>query len=232
MPDQDKNDIYLDKLNNKTLFKPHIMKVLLLCGYKTTGKDSIFIKITQNVGYQWRVYSSCDVNLKEFSNASRLAFADLLKHEVSCQYNIPSYIPDSEKEKKQFVHDGVLVSARDLYIKWANIKRDEDIDYWVKKAYDNVDEEQNIIVTDLRQHNELNYTHHSKLFNNITTMRLFRSEVPIPPLNISSEHQLDDLVTDIICIPEQYDDELNAREFELCIQQFPQYNNYTYHYNI
>jgi hypothetical protein len=161
-------------------------KVILICGYKTTGKDSLFQKLIGNNTYNWFVYKRNEVpNLSELikdKKLSRYGFADELKKEVG--------IFSENKEE-----------VRHLYIQYANERRSEDINYFCRKVYIKMlDDSDNdiFIITDFRFYNELYYM--CARFSKCYTIRIFRKEVEIPDINIESEHQLDDLLTDYLLI--------------------------------
>ena len=162
------------------------------------------------------VISNCDTSL-----VTRKAFADELKKEVSEIYKIPSDIHNCDKDKKIFIHykNGTSVSARDLYIEWANIRLEQDPDYWSDKVLKNIDPDRLNIITDWRFHHELNYI--SKYDLNIMTARVYRSEVAEPDSSITSEHDLDNYTTDILFVRDE-------QEFEIAKKRFPQYSDYKY----
>lgn len=78
------------------------------------------------------------------------------------------------------------------------------------------------MITDWRYPNELEYL---KKYKNhkITTIRLFRSDIPIPSTETISEHQLDDMSTDFILVPKTNSEE----EFTKACELFPQYKKFT-----
>lgn len=237
-------------------------KIVLVCGYRRTGKDTLYSILSENnldrVNtnktldlsnlFKWRIYrepsklttnikesgskrgsegsSIADVNMSSghiYVSYLRKAFADALKRETSEVYEIPLVISDAEKDIKQFTHykSKELVSARDIYIEWGRIRRSEDVDYWCKAAFTNIPEDENItcVVTDWRYRNEVKYV--LDAFENVVTVRIYRSDVPEPDMNIDSEHDLDKYVTDILLIEDG-----KEGEFEKTIERFPQYKDY------
>ncbi len=201
-------------------------RIGLICGYRKTGKDGLYSILTGSTleeRFQWRVYrngSSSDLKSEQYI---RISFADRLKVEASSIYNIPEIISDEDKDIKQFIHykTGELVSARDIYIEHGTYRRNQDIDYWCKKACESIDNssETLYLVTDWRFNNEVEYM--SKFSQNLFTMRLYRSDVPEPDIHIASEHNLDNYQTDLLLLPDNYPD-----EFQKAIKRFPQYTLY------
>jgi hypothetical protein len=207
--------------------------IYLLCAYSKTGKDIFYYKLQNNINPQhskWILYSKN--NSKHFINNNkyvRVSLADNLKIEAAQIYNIPFNISDDEKDIKQFTHyiTKQIVSARDIYIEWADIRKKEDINYWVKKTVDFILTYHNndmIVVTDWRFMEELLYF--QKYFENIFTVRLCRPEITEPPLDIISEHNLDNYTTDILLIS----DILNNAK--IVLKRFPQYSDYNEKYII
>jgi hypothetical protein len=196
------------------------MAVVLLCGYRGTGKDTLFTEWEQG-RFPWKVYrnpSSEQPGLTIPLSPVRVAFADPLKQEVAERYGVPINAP---KEAKLWVSEitGDLVSARDLYIAWGAYRRSQDPDYWCKKGAELVMKAPGTaVVTDWRFVNEGMYF--DKRFPDLITVRLFRSAVPIPPEDIESEHQLDGATTDYLLVTSQED-------FSAAVEQFPQYRDYT-----
>lgn len=205
--------------------------IYLVCGYRRTGKDTLYdiLSGAQISGlFKWRVYknASNQYNLRSISSKyERTAFANALKEEVSEVYNIPLVISDADKDIKQFVHykTGEVVSARDIYIEWGTIRREQDINYWCKKALNPYlhprENPTTSVTTDWRFPNELQYA--QSMFEDVVTIRVYRSDIPEPDLDIASEHSLDDYVTDYLLIRDGLDG-----EFEKTIQRFPQYASY------
>lgn len=203
------------------------MKIGLICGYRRTGKDVLFNILSGMEAperFQWRIYKQNEhKDLVKRNNYIRSGFADKLKQEASEQYNIPLIIPDAEKDIKQFKHykTGQLVSARDIYIEWGSYRRSQNINYWCQAAFDNItkDSDDICIVTDWRFKNEVQYV--LDAFNNVTTVRLYRSDVQVPDINIASEHELDNYQTDLLLIRDNVED-----EFQKAVTLFPQYKDY------
>lgn len=203
------------------------MKVILICGYRRTGKDTVCASLLHSDGkYRWRIYkhpSSIHKYFDKSPNSSyfRTAFADALKIEASAEYGIPITVNDADKDTKQFVHykTNETVSARDIYIEWGAFRRTQNIDYWCKMALDeNCAKGGNCVVTDWRFCNESRYANDNF---DVTTVRVYRSEVPEPAIDIQSEHDLDDYCTDFLLISDGVEG-----EFEKAVQRFPQYKDY------
>lgn len=221
-------------------------KVILVSGYRRTGKDKLYSILSANDEFdgkfKWIIYKHPN-NLKDFTSNDekfkyiRTAFADALKQESSDEYKIPTTISDSEKDLEQFIHykTGKNVSARDIYIEWGKIRRSQDLDYWCKAAFtssnisskEEMETSQHVsntelyayFVTDWRFTNEANYVLNN--FNNVITVRVYRSNVPVPPIDVDSEHNLDNYRADFLLIPDGVEG-----EFEKAIKIFPQYTDY------
>lgn len=196
-------------------------EIILICGYRRTGKDTLCSTLINSYNeFKWRIYKH-PTNLSKTFNSStyrRTAFADALKIEVNEEYNIPLNIADSDKDTKQFVHHktGAIISARDAYIELGTLRKEHDKDYWCKKAF--TDDNTTFVVTDWRFYHELNYVNEN--FKDIITTRVYRSSVIEPPMNIESEHALDDYRTDFLLLPDSID------EFAKVVERFPQYVEY------
>lgn len=197
----------------------------LICGYRRTGKDYLFGKLSTKTPASMRIYKNPLVttyNITNYNNFVRIAFADILKQEASGLYDIPTGIFDDEKDVKCYEHyrTGEMVSARDIYNEWGQIRRNEDPDYWCKLALRDVttNRDINYIVTDWRFRNELEYGREH--FPTLITARVYRSQVEEPPNNVISEHDLDHLATDLLITLD------NDEEFISAVKRFPQYRNY------
>jgi len=187
--------------------------IILICGYKRTGKDTLYENLTLNGQYNWSVYRNSQKELKLDKNYSRFSFADELKKEVSKIYGIPFQVDD--KDLKQYKRvDGKIASARDLYIEWGTIKRKQDPYYWCKFI-----KKDKCIITDWRYPNELEYVANG---SDTSTVRVFRSSVPVPDQTIESEHSLDKFTTDFLVLD-------NCDDLAKVQSLFPQYKDYTFY---
>lgn len=210
-----------------------LSNIILLCGYRTTGKDTFFQILTKNPGFhtfRYKIFAHPNFKSSAFNTNlpyERLSFADNLKQEASIEYGIPAHIPDSDKDLKQFIHPTTksLISARDIYIEWADIRKSQDQDYWIKKAFDSHKIGSSFIVTDWRYTNESFYV--KQTFQNTITARIYRSNIIEPALSISSEHSLDFYQTDLLILSHDLED-----DFEKAVQRFPQYKDFILHSTI
>jgi len=111
------------------------MMVIAISGTRCVGKDTMFTCLNK-------------IN----SNIIRFAFADMLKYDlqsfIKTQFNIDALNPSpSEKEL-----------IRPIFIAYGNIRREQDVDYWVKKVLSQFEllEPRDIpCIVDLRFPNEL-----------------------------------------------------------------------------
>lgn len=203
--------------------------VTLVCGYRRTGKDKLYEILSgkSSGGFKWRIYRVPRTygvpKFNESKTYMRVAFADALKREAAEEYKIPPVIPDNEKDVKKFRHHktGEMVSARDIYIEWGAVRREQDINYWCKAVLDSIpdDSDTNCVITDWRYLNELKYVLSTGV--NFAAVRLYRSDVPEPSADIESEHNLDYCATDYLLLR----DDLPG-EFERAVKRFPQYHDY------
>lgn len=222
--------------------------IYLVCGYRRTGKDTLF-KILDNKSKNllnsdtlfqsqkpWQIYKNPNHQNISFNNEKyqRIAFADTLKEEASEVYGIPKYIDDEDKDIKQFVHYKTkeLVSARDIYIEWGAYRKSQNINYWCQLALSSVPlniqnfnikstnrgtYDVNYVITDFRFEHEADYSKSN--YDNVITIRVYRSDVPIPDKNIDSEHNLDKYSTEFLLVTDD-------NEFKKALELFPQYTNY------
>lgn len=197
--------------------------LIFICGYKGHGKDTLVDTIQHGGFFKYDIFihntgtsgtsgvSDASSVIDYIKKAKRIAFADALKNEIKEEYHLDKIpITLAEKEIKNIVDNGKLVSFRDLCIKVALERRKEDPDYWVKKAGKAIaaTTDTAVVFTDWRFINEFSY------FQNVTTttavagvsikritIRFFRATAVIPSNDILSEHELDDIETDYIIIP-------------------------------
>ena len=197
--------------------------IRLVCGYRQTGKDYLFRSFGNPKLFNWQVYAN-PLNLKPWSieRVKKVAFARNLIMEVNMKYYYPLNKIIHQNLNYEQLKNTIIINDktyRDLLIEHAKYRRDQNIDYWVSSAY-NWKMNENLMVTDWRYINELTYL--KKLNKNITTIRVFRSKVPIPQQNIESEHQLDNILTDFLLVPEKNEEE----EFIKASNIFPQYKHF------
>ncbi len=176
---------------------------------------------TGEENFRWVVYKN-QRNEKHFviESVDRVGFADKLREEVNAILNISDSI-DYDTFKNTIIQEGK--TYRDFLIDHAAHRRGQNLDYWVARAldWDSLNEDDRIMITDWRYPNELSYLRSYPRLE-IITIRLFRSQVPIPLNNVISEHQLDPIVTDFLLVPI----ENHETEFALVCNLFPQYQNY------
>ena len=188
--------------------------MILLCGFRGTGKDTFYNNLIEGKLNNYVFYSQQDKKLTLKSNYTRVAFADNVKKEVNILYNT-KYNINSSINKDSIIYENV--TYRDLLIKHALFRKEKDINYWVKHAC-NWKKCQNIMITDFRFPHEHDYiiSHGYKPL----TIRLFRSEVIIP--THESERALDDFTTDFLVLPRQN----HSHEYNKVISIFPQYKSF------
>ena len=183
----------------------------LVCGYKRTGKDTLVKMFNNEEKFDWVVYSAG--NHLDVVPVVRVGFADKLRQEVNQVLNIREDM-DYDTFKEVVVRDDK--TYRDILIEYAAYRRDQDVDYWVKQSLDKFIPYKNYMVTDWRYPNEVEFLQKRGF---VTTIRVFRSEVPIPGKDVISEHSLDNECTDFLLISPQ-------DNFEEVCKLFPQYKNY------
>lgn len=192
--------------------------IQLIGGYRRTGKDTLVRMLNGEESFNWLVYKNSDNKNKfQINRCKRIGFSDKLRQEVDDFLNISSNVSDYDTFKETIIKDSK--TYRDFLIEHAAYRRNQDINYWIKVATDwnNVKENEIISITDWRYPNEVNYL--KSLGLNVITIRVFRSNVPIPSKDVTSEHQLDDILSDYLLV-------LSPEEFEKACKIFPQYSNY------
>jgi len=186
---------------------------MLVCGYRRTGKDTLVKMFNGELPFNWIIYRDPDSEkCLDVKPVRRIGFADKLRQEVNQLLNLTDNF-DYETFKETIVSDGK--TYRDFLIDHGGFRRSQDVNYWVKQVLPMVTDES--MITDWRFVNELLYLQTNLV--TITTIRLFRSEVPIPPMNIDSEHNLDNTVTDFLLVTDE-------QEFVKACEIFPQYKNF------
>lgn len=193
------------------------MKIVLVCGYRRTGKDTLCKQLqgTSEVPFNWLIYRRPGAHLFPNWPARRVAFADILKDEVEA--SIKEYLPpgfDRERDKEKPLATGK--SFRQHCIDLGREKRAIDPFYWAKLAFSSVGLDESIIVTDWRYPHELEY---AKRFGEVTTIRVYRSSVPHPDPKEDSEHSLDPVSTDFLLVTSE-------KDFADALQYFPFYSGF------
>jgi len=181
--------------------------VILITGYKRTGKDTLFLKFPDWSEYE--IYAKEQTALNFKLPKVRFAFADPLRQQTSEKLKV-----DIGQDKEKVV-DGKTI--REHMKEIASKHRAKDDAYYAKlirKAVDTAhgNMECTCMITDWRFYVERD------LFPYATTGRVYRSTVPVPPINDPTEHELGDFATDLLFI--------SPGDWQACIAQFPQYANY------
>lgn len=207
-------------------------QTIYITGYKRTGKDTFGNDVRNGVfRYPWSLYgksrdkdptisfrmssedkeyfkksskSEAERIFKSFVGAETTAFADELRRIVSNTLSLDAFF-DFETNKDTKKIDGKLV--RQHLIDAVSEGRAIDPAYWTKRAFLKFFEEagreaKRVVCTDWRFINELKSAIDAGM--SITTVRLYRSIVPVPPENIESEHDLDSIDTDYLLVPDKH----------------------------
>lgn len=171
--------------------------VILITGYRRMGKDTLAQKIIANDnlivdGYKYKI------NIQPLPSLIRpfyrIAIADTLKALVHANLGLKLANPrEYERIKDKPLFNGR--SLRDYYIEVGKQYRDLDPYYWIDKTIQRFHNKGTPIITDWRFPSE--YTRLIDMEYKVLTMRITRKGVPIPPLDIESEHALDNFPVDI-----------------------------------
>jgi hypothetical protein len=210
--------------------------IVLLTGYRRTGKDTFGNDLLANsFRYNWDVYGTSADHWSDkittdtaeyicisFKEAHKVAFADAIRKIVSDAFGLgPNYDFDANKDATTI--NGRLV--RQHLIDVGTDGRHIDPEYWAKLAFvpffsETDDKRKMVVCTDWRFRSEM-----TALVDGahapITTIRLFRNDVPVPDWLIQSEHDLDTMSTHILCVPHD-----GVSYTEACIR-WPVYKSYT-----
>jgi hypothetical protein len=148
-----------------------------------------------------------------FVGAERVAFADAIRNIVSASLGLGDGF-DYEKHK-----DSMVIREKTIrmhLIDAGTAGRKIDPNYWVKEALaPTFGMGKNAVVcSDWRFVNEFNACTNHPVNVNGTSVRLFRPDVPVPAIDINSEHDLDGYKTDYLLIPKPSDFEIATKTFE------------------
>ncbi len=196
--------------------------VKMITGYKGTGKDYLFSDLSNynRDTFPWIVLAKPGLEAFNIRTGNkkiplnRVAFADSLKKKLIDSYNLPLSIDQlNDLKDTPATYINPQHTYRDYLIKMGKDYRDIDPDHWIKQVLINETIDSSSFITDWRFPNE-----HHVLSNHfpITTVRVFRSCVPVPIEE--SEHHLDSFVTDYVFLPRE--DKSNL------LRLFPQYDKH------
>ena len=208
------------------------MEILMVCGYRGTGKDTLCEQFNSIKPFNWKVLGKRDIqHALRIQPAKRIAYADVLKKTVHKMLGINEDINTEPLKEMLLLQIEKIIgyelskqydknkSLRDYYIQYAKEKRQEDENYWCSRI-ELKELKGTIMVTDWRYKNEYEYVRTHWIYNTMTTIRVFRKDVSIP--QHESEHELDGVQTDYVLIPEkEYE-----KEYNKLIEIFPQYSEY------
>lgn len=147
--------------------------ILVLSGWSHSGKDAVAKILVESYGF------------------TRLAFADVLKMEVSDNLNIPLEWCHNHSKKSELI-DGTNISLRQHLINYANDKRKEDSVYWAKQIAKLIRKSSinKYIISDWRMLDE--FLHIQKEFpkSHIIPLRIVRPSQIISPVPDITEYSL------------------------------------------
>lgn len=178
-------------------------KIILVIGYRRTGKDTLADALINNRDIK-ELYPKYLTTLPKLHKPMKIALADQLKEDVKNILGYPITEENKDKKLEVFPHGFNLSDEstnRDILIQHGMNMRKLDPDYWIKIVVNKIDQypERDIIITDCRFRNEVQYFKALK-DSEVLTVRLFRDSVPIPPLDLPSEHDLDEYHADhLLC---------------------------------
>lgn len=193
--------------------------IIMITGYRGSGKDTLNKQLsgTSHIPFNWIIYANPEVDkpFPHYLKARRVAFADILKDEVIA--SLGNILPegfDRDRDKEMMLSTGK--TFRQHCIDTAMSARAVNVDHWSTKAMSQVKPGESIVITDWRFQNEIKYC---ARFGSVTSIRVFRRSVPVPPADDRSEHDLDHEVTDFLLVTSEDD-------FNSACSLFPQYSSF------
>ena len=193
------------------------MSILLLCGYRGSGKDHFCRTYQEGKLQTWLIYGATPIVRQD--NVQRLSHADRMKelcHEEYGLYQVTE--ADKERPLPPGCYPPGVVTLRDLYIWYSNKHKENDINHWCKQVF--IDHTQHYILTDFRFQHEWDFVQQQYYDMDLSTLRVYRSCVVEPPLSVDTEHDLDEVKTLYLAVTSE-------AEFKLAVERFPQYRDYT-----
>lgn len=198
------------------------MSLMFICGYRGFGKDTLFKTLPEVLngelpidGIARTVWRRPDFTEKIDGvlhySFHRIAFADKLKDFVSKMLDCDRSLFDNNKSDliPNSLDNNILLTFgrlptdkltyRDLMIDTAKYYCSIYQLYWVKMAVDDYQEDCINVITDWRFYHELEFANLTKC-PKYYTIRVDRDDIVPPPINIASEHELDDYRTDLLVL--------------------------------
>lgn len=197
-----------------------MVQILLLCGYRSSGKD-FFISQSLLGFMNWSIYTSSEKKelAKEiYKPRSRLSLLDSTKLTISKNIGIP--LPLS---KLDHIKDNIKVGGkilRDYFHEELSKKMLKDRFVAEKEIFCGLEADLDYVVADWKMMNTMEYLNSRAL--EYITCRVFREDGPLPEKTEKVEHLLDTFTTDIVLIP----NENEASHLNSLVKMFPQYINY------
>jgi len=195
------------------------MTLRLITAYTRTGKDTFVDQVNGQLDYihPWIVFTHPNKPMDDykeiFAPGNKLSFAASLKKTVVQNLGLPEDF-DVEANKDTYMIEGKLL--RQHLIEYAFQMRQIDQAFFVKEALRDMNGD--CIVSDFRFIDEYEFiAAHVKV--PVTTIRLFRSSVEVPPPHIISEHDLDEFETDVLLVS-------SDQSYDIACDHFPQYRSY------
>ena len=209
----------------------HPPLALYIAGYRRSGKDEIGAGIISgSCRHSWCVYADDKSHVHattfaRFRGARSVAFADAIRRETRRTLGLrPDYDLDTRKDVESIA--GKLV--RDHLIEMGSRGRHQDPGMWTRIAImpsflpklspSTATDTLAVVCTDWRFENEYKTAASAGVV--IVTLRVYRSNVPIPPPEVGSEHDLDSWSTTYLVVPDESD-------FAQARQMWPFYARYT-----
>lgn len=187
------------------------MSIIGVCGYRGHGKDTLCRTLKNMVSFknpQFETHifhgprrDNLMCRLLRRPRIVRFASADTIKHQMCRTYGMSYSELDMRKDDRitnsDLTHRDVMISVANRFLsidKFCFIKRIEQCE---------IDDQTTVVVTDLRMSHEHEYLQKFSTEKGLeyVTIRVFRPDVLIPPINDPTEHGLDHLVTDYFVGP-------------------------------
>jgi hypothetical protein len=162
--------------------------------------------------------------LSKYKNSESVAFGTELKNRVYALLGLNEQFDYESNKDKKITSNGMTL--RDYMIAVGSAGRKFDISQWAKLTFiphflpkTSGTTPKNIICRDFRFIAEEGHATGAGI--NAETVRIFRSEVPIPAYNIESEHDLDMYKTDYLFVRD-------CAEYDLACKLWPYYCHYEF----